>query len=109
MVRHYIAYGCNSIFSESATNEIHKISIETAVLPDHLQKMSEDILTADGLLNAPGQSNAIQRMKKTWKPHTTPPLKMIYSASLRITNKSLCTKCLAEHAHNPYNIGRESK
>ena len=50
-----------SLFIQSATDQIHKIRIETVVLPD--QKMLENI-TADGLLNAPGKSNAIENDDK---------------------------------------------
>ena len=53
-----------SIFIQSATDEIHKIRIETAVLPDHSQKMLENIITSDGLLNAPGTSNAFENEDK---------------------------------------------
>ena len=53
-----------SLFIQSATDEIHKIRIETAVLPDHSQKMSENIITSDGLLNAPGTSNAFENEDK---------------------------------------------
>ena len=43
----------------SATDKIHMIRIETAVLPDHLPKlMSQSLITSEGLLNAPGPSNA---------------------------------------------------
>ena len=52
-----------SLFIQSATDQIHKIRIETVVLPDHSQKMWENI-TADGLLNAPGKSNAIENDDK---------------------------------------------
>ena len=52
-----------SLFIQSATDQIHKIRIETAVLPDHSQKMLENI-TADGLLNAPGKSNVIENDDK---------------------------------------------
>ena len=52
-----------SLFIQSATDQIHKIRIETAVLPDHSQKMLENI-TADGLLNTPGKSNAIENDDK---------------------------------------------
>ena len=52
--------------SQSATDEIHKIRIETAVLPDHSQKMSENIITSDGLLNAPGTSNAFLLMEVSY-------------------------------------------
>ena len=49
---------------QSATDEIHKIRIETAVLPDHSQKMSENIIMSDGLLSAPGTSNAFENEDK---------------------------------------------
>ncbi|PFX21295.1 hypothetical protein AWC38_SpisGene14235 [Stylophora pistillata] len=60
--------------------------------------MPEDIKTADGLLNAPGQNNAIQRVKKTWKPHMTPPLKRIYS----VRDSVLVKQYLSSKASPPY-------
>ena len=53
-----------SLFIQSATDKIHKIMIETVVLPDHSQKMSENTITSDGLLNAPGTSNAFENEDK---------------------------------------------
>ena len=47
-----------------ATDEIHKIRNETAVLPEYSQKMSENIITSDGLLSAPGTSNAFENEDK---------------------------------------------
>ena len=78
-----------SLSIQSATDDIHKIRIETAVLPDHSQKMSENIITSDGLLSAPGTSNAFEN-----ESHTTSLMRMIYSASPMMMNKSLRIKCL---------------
>ena len=53
-----------SLFIQLATDKIRKIRIESLVLPDHSHNMSENIITANGLLNAPSTSNAIENDDK---------------------------------------------
>ena len=86
-----------SLFIQSATDEIHKIRIETAVLPDHSQKMSENIITSDGLLNAPGTSNAFENEDK---------MEVSYDIAIE---DDLLRKSDDDQQIPPYQVPRKSK